>query len=277
MLRVLVIDDDRELCQLVSVCLAREGMNVQVAHDGRSGLSLAISGQHDLAILDVMLPQLTGLQVLKQLRDTSNIGILMLTARGEEGDRVMGLEYGADDYLSKPFSARELVARIRTIARRLKPWPDVEMGRAPERLEIDDLTLDEGSRTCRRNGEIIDLTTIEFDLLSLFLRWSGRTVHRKELSKQVLDRDWSPFDRSIDVHVSNLRRKLGSLPDGTERNGFAAFAMLVTSTRTPLPLSPSQAENYAEALLENFPLVLGRDAGRKLRHRILRIFNPVGF
>jgi two-component system response regulator CpxR len=217
MLRVLVIDDDRELCQLVSVCLVREGMKVQVAHDGRSGLNLAISGQHDVAILDVMLPQLTGLQVLEQLRGASNIGILMLTARGEEADRIMGLEYGADDYLSKPFSAGELVARIRALARRLKRWPDGEMPRAPERLEIDDLKVDEGSRTCRRNGQIIDLTTVEFDLLSLFLRCSGRTVHRKELSKQVLDRDWSPFDRSIDVHVSNLRRKLGSLPDGTER------------------------------------------------------------
>jgi DNA-binding response OmpR family regulator len=217
MLRVLVIDDDRELCQLVSVCLVREGMKVQASHDGRSGLTLALTGQHDLAILDVMLPQLTGLQVLKQLRNNSNIGILMLTARGEEADRIMGLEYGADDYLSKPFSAGELVARIRALARRLKPWPDGEMGRAPERLEIDDLILDEGARTCRRNGEIIDLTTAEFDLLSLFLRCSGRAVHRKELSKQVLDRDWSPFDRSIDVHVSNLRRKLGSLPEGTER------------------------------------------------------------
>jgi DNA-binding response OmpR family regulator len=217
MLRVLVIDDDRELCQLVSVCLVREGMKVQASHDGRSGLTLALTGQHDLAILDVMLPQLTGLQVLKQLRGASNIGILMLTARGEEADRIMGLEYGADDYLSKPFSAGELVARIRALARRLKPWPDGEMGRAPERLEIDDLILDEGARTCRRNGEIIDLTTAEFDLLSLFLRCSGRAVHRKELSKQVLDRDWSPFDRSIDVHVSNLRRKLGSLPEGTER------------------------------------------------------------
>ena len=217
MLRVLMIDDDRELCQLVSVCLVREGMNGQVAHDGRYGLSLAISGQYDLAILDVMLPRLTGLQVLKQLRSTSNIGILMLTARGEEVDRIMGLEYGADDYLSKPFSAGELAARIRALGRRLKPWADGEIGRVPERLEIDDLILDEGSRTCRRNGEIIDLTSVEFGLLSLFLRCGGRTVHRKELSKQVLDRDWSPFDRSIDVHVSNLRRKLGSLPDGTER------------------------------------------------------------
>jgi two-component system response regulator CpxR len=217
MLRVLMIDDDRELCQLVGVCLLREGMNVQVAHDGRSGLTMALSGQHDLAILDVMLPELTGLQLLKQLRSRSPIGVLMLTARGEEADRVAGLEYGADDYLSKPFSARELAARIRALARRLKPSRDGEIGRVPELLKIDDLILDEGARICRRDGEIIDLTTAEFGLLSLFLRCSGRTVHRKELSKQVLDRDWSPFDRSIDVHVSNLRRKLGSLPNGTER------------------------------------------------------------
>src|SRR6202051_3938330 len=169
MLRVLIIDDDRELCQLVSVCLVREGMNVQVAHDGRSGLSLAISGQYDLAILDVMLPKLTGLQVLKQLRSSSNIGILMLTARGEEADRIIGLEYGADDYLSKPFSAGELAARIRALGRRLKPRAGREIGRVPERLEIDDLILDEGARTCRRDGEIIELTTVEFGLLSLFL------------------------------------------------------------------------------------------------------------
>jgi two-component system response regulator CpxR len=118
MLRVLVIDDDRELCQFVSVCLGREGMNVQVVYDGRSGLKLALSGQHDVAILGVTLPQLTGLQVLKQVRDSSPIGVLMLTARGEEVDRIIGLEYGADDCLSKPFSDRELVARIRALARR---------------------------------------------------------------------------------------------------------------------------------------------------------------
>jgi two-component system response regulator CpxR len=164
-----------------------------------------------------MLPHLSGLQVLKQLRNSSPIGVLMLTARGDEVDRIIGLEYGADDYLSKPFNPRELVARIRALARRLKPWSDAEIARAPQCLEIDDLILDEGTRTCRREGEIIDLTTAEFDLLSFFLRRCGTTLHRRELSKQVLDREWSLFDRSIDVHVSNLRRKLGLLPDGSER------------------------------------------------------------
>ena len=231
MLRVLVVDDDRELCHLVSVCLLREGMNVQVAHDGRSGLAMALSGEHDVAILDVMLPKLTGLQLLKELRSSSRMGVLMLTARGEEADRIAGLEYGADDYLSKPFSAGELVARIRALARRLKPCGDDELGRAPELLEIDDLILDEGARTCRRGGESVELTTAEFDLLSLFLRRSGRTVHRTELSKQVLDRDWSPLDRSIDVHVSNLRKKLGTLPDGTERiRGIRNVGYMYAST-----------------------------------------------
>ena len=164
-----------------------------------------------------MLPQLTGLQMLKELRINSPIGVLMLTARGEEVDRIIALEYGADDYLVKPFNPRELVARIRALERRLRPWPDGEIARAPERFQIDDLILDEGTRTCRREQELIDLTTAEFELLSFFLRCSGRIVNRKELSKQVLGREWSPFDRSIDVHVSNLRRKLGALSEGTER------------------------------------------------------------
>ena len=216
-MRVLVIDDDRELCRLLKQYLAQEGMTVHVAHDGRSGLRLALSGQHDLVILDVMLPELTGLQVVKQLRMNSGVGVLMLTARGEEADRIIGLEYGADDYLAKPFSARELLARIRAIARRLRPSHENEIAPPPEYFEIGDLALDQGTRTCRRKGELVELTTAEFDLLVVFLRCSGRVVPRKQLLREVLDRDYSPFDRSIDVHVSNLRRKLGALPDGTER------------------------------------------------------------
>lgn len=214
---VLLVDDDRELCSLLRTCLVREGMKVDLAHDGRSGLKLALSGEHDLAILDVMLPEMNGLQVLKQLRASSSMGVLMLTARGEEVDRIVGLEYGADDYLAKPCSPRELVARIHALSRRLNPTASKEHLRAPECIEIEDLAVDEGTRTCRRNGEMIDLTTAEFDLLAYFMRHSGRTIHRRELLKHVLERQWSPFDRSIDVHVSNLRRKLGNLPDGTER------------------------------------------------------------
>jgi DNA-binding response OmpR family regulator len=216
-MRILVIDDDRELCRLLNQYLSQQGLTVHCAHDGKSGLRCALSGQHDLVILDVMLPELTGLQVVKQLRLNSAMGVLMLTARGEEVDRIIGLEYGADDYLAKPFSTRELLARIHAVSRRLKPSLENEISPAPEYFEIGDLSLDQGTRTCQRRGESIELTTAEFDLLGVLLRCSGRVVPRKELLREVLDREYSPFDRSIDVHVSNLRRKLGALPDGTER------------------------------------------------------------
>jgi two-component system response regulator CpxR len=217
MTRVLVIDDDRKLCRLLQEYLIREGMTVHLAHDGRSGLRSALSGQHDLVVLDLALPELTGLQVIKELRESSEVGVVLLTAGGEEVDRIIGLECGADDYLAKPFNPRELLARIRAISRRLKPAFPCELVPEPECLAIGDLALDEGTRTCRRNGEDIHLTTAEFNLLSVFLRRRGRVIHREELSKQVLGREYSPFDRSIDVHVSNLRRKLGALPDGTKR------------------------------------------------------------
>jgi DNA-binding response OmpR family regulator len=217
MTRVLVIDDDRNECQMLEAHLAREGMTVQFAYDGKSGLKSALSGEHDFVILDLTLPELTGLEVTRQLRAHSRIGIVVLSDRTDEMDRILGLECGADDCLNKPFCPRELVARIRAIARRRAPWltPDVVL--APEYLEVGDLALDGGSRTCRRNAELIDLTTAEYDLLSTFLRSTGRAIHRRELLKRVLDREYSPFDRTIDVHVSNLRRKLGLLPDGTQR------------------------------------------------------------
>ena len=214
---ILLVDDDRELCSLLTTCFVREGLNVEVAHDGRTGLNMALSGDYDLAILDVMLPELTGLQILKELRATSSMGVLMLTARGEEIDRIVGLDYGADDYLTKPCTPRELMARVRALVRRLNPSDESEYFRQPQRLEFGDLELDEGTRICRREGQILELTTAEFDLLAYFMRRSGRIIHRKELLKSILGRRWSPFDRSIDVHVSNLRRKLGCSPDGTER------------------------------------------------------------
>jgi two-component system response regulator CpxR len=215
--RVLVIDHDREFCRFLKDHLVREEMTVHFAHDGRSGLTSALSGQFDVVALEVALPGLTGLQVIKQLRANCGVGVMVLTDRGEEMDGIIGLEYGADDYLAKPVNPREFVARIRAISRRLKCLLASEFAPAPEYLEIGDLTLDEGTRTCCRNGEVIELTTVEFDLLSVLLRRSGRVIHRKELLKQVFDREYSPFDRTIDVHVSNLRRKLGALSNGTER------------------------------------------------------------
>lgn len=216
MTRVLVIDDDRRLCQLIGEHLIGEGMTATFAHDGKSGLTSVLSGKHDLVVLDVMLPEL-GLQMIKQLRAHAGIGVLMVSARGEDLDKIIGLECGADDYLAKPFNPRELVARIRAISRRLKPSLARNFMPEPEYLELGDLALDEGTRTCRRNGETIDLTTAEFDLLSVLLRWNGRAIHRSDLLKRVLDREYSPIDRSIDVLASSLRRKLGPLPDSTQR------------------------------------------------------------
>jgi len=217
MTRVLVIDHDRQLCQQLNEHLLREGLTVRFAHDGMSGLASALSGQHDLVVLDEAVPELTGIQLIRRLRAHSSIGVVLLSARAEEEDKIVGLECGADDYLAKPFSPRELVARIRAISRRLASSLTSNPSAEPEYLQVGDLELDEGARTCRRNGELIKLTTAEFDLLSTLLHSSGRVVHRKDLTKRVFDRDYSPIDRSIDVLASNLRRKLGRLPDGTER------------------------------------------------------------
>jgi two-component system response regulator CpxR len=202
--RVLVIDDDRELCELVREYLVQECFYVDLIHEGRHGLEQALSGKYDVVILDVMLPGMNGLQVL-------------LTARGEDVDRILGLEHGADDYLAKPFNPRELVARIRAVLRRLRPAGASDGLWSPERLELGDLHLDQGSRTCRLGGAPIDLTTTEFDLLVALAKSSGRVISRRDLVRVVLDREFSPFDRSIDVHVSNLRKKLGLLPEGIER------------------------------------------------------------
>jgi two-component system, OmpR family, response regulator CpxR len=215
--RVLVIDDDRELCELVREYLVQECFYVDLIHEGRHGLEQALSGKYDVVILDVMLPGMNGLQVLQAIRRTSRVGVLMLTARGEDVDRILGLEYGADDYLAKPFNSRELVARIRAVLRRLRPAGATDGLWSPERLELGDLHLDQGSRTCRVAGIAIDLTTTEFDLLVTLVKSSGRVISRKDLVRVVLDREFSPFDRSIDVHISNLRKKLGVLPEGIER------------------------------------------------------------
>jgi len=217
MIRVLVIDRDQSLCQQLEEHFIRANMTVKFAHDGKSGLRFALFGEHDLVVVDISSWELSGLQAIKQLRTDSEIGVLILSNRAEETDKILGLEGGADDYLAKPFNPRELVARIHAICRRLRPWLTSAFVPAPEYLKVGDVALDGGLRTCRRNAEMIDLTTAEFDLLSVLLRCCGRVMHRRDLSKRILEREYVPYDRSIDVHVSNLRRKLGALPDGTER------------------------------------------------------------
>lgn len=208
---VLIVDDDVELCQLISQYLAQDGVAVEAVHSGENGLRRALSGEHEILVLDVMLPGMSGFEVLRQVRAHSRTPVLMLTARGDEEDRILGLEMGADDYLPKPFNPRELSARLQAILRRSGPAP------AAERIRVNDIELDRAARTVRRGEEEISLTTVEFDLLEQFLRRAGTVLSRQELVRIVLGREFSPFDRSIDVHVSNLRRKVGPGPDGSER------------------------------------------------------------
>jgi two-component system response regulator CpxR len=210
--RVLVVDDDAELCRLVTRFLTREGFEIDWAPSGDAGIERALAEEYSLIMLDVMMPDTDGFEVLRRIRQHSRTPVLMLTARGDTHDRIRGLEMGADDYLPKPFDPAELVARIRAILRRAAP-----RGTAPAAIAVGEIELDGGTRTVRRSGTPVDLTTVEFDLLAALMRVAGSTVSRADLVRNVLGRDFSPFDRSIDTHVCNLRRKLGPLADGGER------------------------------------------------------------
>lgn len=212
--KILIIDDDEELSELVTEYLSVEGFETESVHDGESGLKAAASGNYDLAILDVMLPKMNGFEVLRNLRQTSNLPVLMLTARGDDVERIVGLEIGADDYLPKPFNPRELVARLRAILRRVEPE---ESGPAAEKVQVGDLELSKTARSVRLADEEVTLTSVEFDLLAALVREAGKVVKKEDLSEEVLERRLSPFDRSLDMHISNLRKKLGSRPDGSER------------------------------------------------------------
>lgn len=204
-MRILLIDDDVELCSLLDELLKREGFEVQMEHDGASGLERALSSQFDLVVLDVMLPRLDGFGVLRQLRRSSMVPVLMLTARGEDVDRIVGLELGADDYLSKPFNPRELTARIRAILRRIEARPAAGDSR---RIEINGVVLDPGTREVFKDGQKVEMTTLEFDILEMLMRSAGRVLSRDSLMESLYNRKATPFDRSIDMHISHLRKKL---------------------------------------------------------------------
>lgn len=199
-----MIDDDVELCSLLAELLTREGFQIDSEHDGNRGLEKALRGECDLVVLDVMLPGLDGFEILRRLRQRSRVPVLMLTARGEDVDRIVGLELGADDYLPKPFNPRELVARIRAILRRLEARPAATTGR----VEVNGIALDPATREVFRNGEAVDLTTFEFDILEMLLRGAGRVLSRDDLMEQMYNRKATAFDRSIDMHISHLRKKL---------------------------------------------------------------------
>ncbi len=209
MKQILIIDDDYELCELLAEYLTSEKFEPTCVHNGRSGLATALSGRHDLIILDVMLPEMNGLDVLKNLRVESNTPVIMLTARGDEVDRILGLELGADDYLPKPFSPRELVARIRAVFRRLTPAFEENGNKEPGRIEIADICIESATRTAEKNGVSLGLTEVEFAILEQLMRSAGNVVERQMLAEKVLGRRLTYDDRSLDVHMSNLRKKIG--------------------------------------------------------------------
>ncbi|MBC8164993.1 MAG: response regulator transcription factor [Bryobacteraceae bacterium] len=203
--RILVIDDDAELTALLVEYLEPEGFQVEIACNAETGLERIAAFPYDLILLDVMLPGLNGFEALRRIRGQSQVPVMMLTARGEEMDRIIGLEIGADDYLPKPFHMRELTARAHSILRRTKE-SGTSHGR---RLRVGDVQLDERARVVLRNGLPVELTTVEFDLLRALVESRGQIVSRERLIETVLGRPFSVFDRSIDNHVSSLRRKLG--------------------------------------------------------------------
>lgn len=212
--RVLLIDDDVELCELLTEYLRSEHFAPSASHDPTEVIDSAMSAQFDLILLDVMLPSLNGLDVLRRIRAQCDTPVIMLTARGEDVDRIIGLELGADDYVPKPFSSRELVARMRAVLRRTDRAVDESRNQI---LKVDDVELDADARTVCRGGQLVELTGVEFSLLGMLLRAAGRVVRREELFRAVLGRREKPYDRSLDVHVSNLRKKLGHIRDGAER------------------------------------------------------------
>jgi len=215
--RLLIIDDDHGLVNLLKRFLEGEGFRVDAAYDHASGLSAALSGDHELVVLDVMLPGGSGFELLKTLRQQTAVPVLLLTARGEAVDRILGLEIGADDYLAKPFDPRELVARIRAIFRRTRePLPAPSRGDHDEVLTVGDISMSLGTRTVTCRSEPVDLTSVEFNVLELLLRNAGSVVTREALAEAALGRPLNAFDRSVDVHVSRLRKKLGACPDTDE-------------------------------------------------------------
>jgi two-component system response regulator CpxR len=214
--QILIIDDDVALCELVTEYLEPLGFEIKAVNRGDQGAEAALSENFSIVVLDVMLPGLNGFEVLRRIRAESKVPVLMLTARGDDVDRIVGLEIGADDYLPKPFNPRELVARIRAILRRSQTDDAREHTQAGS-LTAGDVELDPATRVVRRAGQVIEVTAVEFDLLEKLLRAAGRIITREELSKEVLGRSTSPFDRSIDMHISNLRKKLGHQLGDVER------------------------------------------------------------
>jgi two-component system, OmpR family, response regulator CpxR len=208
-LSILLVDDDVELCELMQEFFARRQIRLETANDGRRALNRALAGSFDLLLLDVMMPGIDGLELLRLIRRQSRIPVIMLTARTAQVDKVAGLDAGADDYLPKPFGPEELLARIRAVLRRAGGTPATR----PEPIEIGGVRVDPASRETWCDGRRVDVTSIEYDLLELLIRSAGRIISRNELMASLYQRPASPFDRALDVHISHLRKKLGDRGD----------------------------------------------------------------
>ncbi len=210
--RVLLVDDDIELCAMLKEYLEPEGFEVDMAHDGAQGAEQALTRAYDVVVLDVMLPGLGGFEALRRIRAERQTPVLMLTAKGDDVDRIVGLELGADDYLPKPCNPRELVARLRAILRRTAMHADAAVpGRM---LQVGELELRPAERIAHWGAQALDLTSTEFNVLQVLAQRAGQVVTKAQLSEHALGRPLERYDRSIDMHVSNLRHKLGNLADG---------------------------------------------------------------
>jgi DNA-binding response OmpR family regulator len=205
--QVLLADDDVELGAMLKEYLEREGFGVTVVHDGETAARAALSGSHQIVVLDVMMPKLDGVEALRRIRESSRVPVIMLTARGDDVDRIVGLELGADDYVPKPCTPRELAARLRAILRRTQPASHPASSAGP--LEVGALVLWPEKRKARSGLRELELTSIEFNILEVLMRNAGRLVSKSEISEQALGRPLARFDRSIDVHMSSIRQKLG--------------------------------------------------------------------
>jgi two-component system response regulator CpxR len=212
MAAILMIDDDVELCQLVADYLAMDGYQFDRVHDGINGLAKAQSGNYQLILLDIMLPGIDGLSLLKTLRNDNYCPVMMLTARGDDIDRIVGLELGADDYLAKPFNPRELQARIKAILRRVE-LAHQETNQTLPKLDVNKVVLNPQNRQVTCHQHTINLTATEFQLLEMLMRQTGQLVSKESLSQQVLGRRLQLYDRSLDMHISNIRKKLGQFAD----------------------------------------------------------------
>jgi len=212
-MKLLMIDDDTGLCELLSEYLSAQGFSVQTSHDGQQGLELALQNDYALILLDVMLPSIDGFEVLKQLRQSKLTPVIMLTAKGEDFDRIFGLELGADDYIPKPFNHRELLARVKAITRRIEHINSVS-NNTNKKLSLNGITINFAAREASINNNSLTLTGTEYEILALLIKHAPNVISKEQISEDVLGRRLASFDRSIDMHVSNIRKKIAEHIDG---------------------------------------------------------------